>query len=103
MRMTLFFVPISWLCARLAMSACGGKVTSTPNASGSSTPISCEAMSGSVQFSVENQLKDWWGGPGVAPMLMSLCWIGTQILMVAGVGLGKNGLKMAKVAIPVPA
>lgn len=54
------------LTAGLALSACSGETTSTPSASVSSTPISREASSSeTLPFSVENQLKDWWGGPGI--------------------------------------
>lgn len=54
------------LIAGLALSACGGEATSTPGASVSSTPISREASrSETLPFSVENQLKDWWGGTGI--------------------------------------
>jgi len=54
------------LTAGLALSACRGETTSTPSASVSSTPISREASrSETLPFSVENQLKDWWGGTGI--------------------------------------
>lgn len=53
------------LSASIALSACSGETASTPSASGSSTPISREAASYTTPFSVENQLKDWWGGEGI--------------------------------------
>jgi hypothetical protein len=64
--MNLLFVPMTLLCASFALSACGGGATSAPGESGSSTPISREASrSETLPFSVENQLKDWWGGTGI--------------------------------------
>lgn len=54
------------LSASLALSACSGETTSTSSASASGTPISREAASSFTNpFSVENQLKDWWGGSGI--------------------------------------
>lgn len=59
-------VGLAAVLAGLALSACGGEATSTPGASVSSTPISREASSSeTLPFSVENQLKDWWGGTGI--------------------------------------
>ena len=64
--MNLLFVPMTLLCATFALSACGGGATSAPGESGSSTPVSREASrSETLPFSVENQLKDWWGGTGI--------------------------------------
>jgi hypothetical protein len=52
--------------AGLVLSACSGETTSTPSASVSSAPVNREAsLSNTHPFSVENQLKDWWGGPGI--------------------------------------
>lgn len=54
------------LAAGLVLSACSGEATSTPSASGSSEPINREAaLSNTHPFSVENELKDWWGGQGI--------------------------------------
>lgn len=54
------------LTAGLALSACSGETTSTPSASVSSTAINRDAaLSNTHPFSVENELKDWWGGPGI--------------------------------------
>ena len=65
--MNLLFVPMTLLCASLALSACGGGATSAPGESGSSTPISRQAAESTTRvMSLENQLKDWWGGPGIS-------------------------------------
>ena len=54
------------LTAGLALSACSGETTSTPSASVSSTAINREASSSMTRtISLENQLKDWWGGQGI--------------------------------------
>lgn len=54
------------LTAGLALSACGGEATSTPSELASSAPISREASRDFYsEFSVENQIKDWWGGNGL--------------------------------------
>ena len=54
------------LSAGLALSACSSETTATPGTSASSSSITRQA-SGSYTdpISVENQLKDWWGGPGI--------------------------------------
>ena len=54
------------LTTGLVLSACSGEATSTSSGSGSSAPINREAsLSYTHPFSVENQLKDWWGGNGI--------------------------------------
>lgn len=60
-------VTVSVLCAGLMLSACGGEAGSVSNAAGSPGPISREAgRSVTIPFAVENQLNDWWGGPGIS-------------------------------------
>lgn len=55
------------LASGLVLSACSGEATSTPDTSESSTAISREASSSMTRvMSLENQLKDWWGGPGIS-------------------------------------
>lgn len=52
--------------AGLVLSACSGEATSTSSASGLSAPTNREAsLSYTHPFSVENELKDWWGGQGI--------------------------------------
>lgn len=54
------------LTTGLVLSACSGEATSISSASGSSAPINREAsLSYTHPFSVENELKDWWGGNGI--------------------------------------
>ena len=54
------------LTAGLALSACSGEATPTTSASVSSAPINREALLWyTTAFSVENELKDWWGGNGI--------------------------------------
>lgn len=53
------------LTAGLALSACTGEATSTSSASASSETVSREASTMTRTISVENQLKDWWGGTGI--------------------------------------
>ena len=54
------------LTTGLVLSACSGEATSTSSGSGSGAPINREAsLSYTHPFSVENQLKDWWGGNGI--------------------------------------
>lgn len=59
-------VGLAAVLAGLVLSACSGGVTSTSGESGSSAPINRAASESYTHpFSVENQLKDWWGGTGI--------------------------------------
>ena len=61
------FVTAIAITAALALSACSGEEVSTSSSTSSSSPISRSAgLSFPYWLTVDNQVKDWWGGDGIS-------------------------------------